>query len=287
VPVLFISHDETLIENTANTIIHLELVRRKTHPRATVSRIPYAGYVKQREQGIARQSQQAKKEKEEHDAKMDRFRRIQQSVDHAGRNVSKAERDTAARLLKKKMHALKINDVVLAKNINLRVTGSEKVCITGKNGAGKTSLLRKIASELLARKDIYAAYMPQNYNELLDYSDTPVDFLAPSGLKTDITSARTYLGSVKFTADEMGRKIGLLSGGQQAKLFLLKMILDGADVLILDEPTRNFSPLSNPVLRGVLKEFGGVIISVSHDRKYINEVCGRVYTLTEQGLVQR
>ena len=75
-----------------------------------------------------------------------------------------------------------------------------------------------------------------------------------------------------------------LSGGQKAKLLLLKMSLTEANVLILDEPTRNFSPLSGPKVRGILKQFPGVIISVSHDRKYIAEVCDKVYQMTSQGL---
>lgn len=67
-------------------------------------------------------------------------------------------------------------------------------------------------------------------------------------------------------------------------MLLLKMSLSGADVLILDEPTRNFSPLSGPVIRRMLAEFPGAVISISHDRKYIEEVCGRVLELTETGL---
>ncbi len=74
----------------------------------------------------------------------------------------------------------------------------------------------------------------------------------------------------------MSHTAGELSGGQKAKLFFLKMVLDQNDVLILDEPTRNFSPLSNPVIRQILKEYGGAIISVTHDRKYLDEVCNQL-----------
>ena len=98
---------------------------------------------------------------------------------------------------------------------------------------------------------------------------------------------RTYLGSMKFTADEMTHPMRELSGGQKAKLFFLKMILIGSNVLLLDEPTRNFSPLSGPVIRGILREFKGCIISVSHDRKYIEEVCETLYELTEKGLEEK
>ena len=82
----------------------------------------------------------------------------------------------------------------------------------------------------------------------------------------------------------MNRRIGELSGGQKAKLLLLSLTLSGADILLLDEPTRNFSPLSGPVIRGILRDFSGAIISVSHDRKYIDEVPDRTYELTQEGL---
>ena len=82
----------------------------------------------------------------------------------------------------------------------------------------------------------------------------------------------------------MSHAIAELSGGQKAKLLFLKMSMEGNNVLVLDEPTRNFSPLSNPVIRELLKGFGGTIISVSHDRSYIAEVCSTVYRLTEEGL---
>ena len=82
----------------------------------------------------------------------------------------------------------------------------------------------------------------------------------------------------------MEHRISQLSGGQKAKIFLLKMSLSGANVLILDEPTRNFSPLSAPVIRRALADFPGVIISVSHDRLYLDEVCTRVLELGPEGL---
>ena len=114
----------------------------------------------------------------------------------------------------------------------------------------------------------------------------PIDFLDQTGDKERQSRIRTYLGSLKYTADEMSHPIRELSGGQKAKLFLLKMSLSGANVLILDEPTRNFSPLSGGVLRHLLKEFPGAIISISHDRKYIEEVCDKRYVLTKEGLIQ-
>ena len=173
---------------------------------------------------------------------------------------------------------------ILAEDINLKIRGSEKICIIGANGVGKTTLLRKIAEELSQRDDIKAEYMPQNYEEILDLDMTPVDFLDKSGDKEERTRIRTYLGSLKYTADEMEHPIRELSGGQKAKVLLLSMSLSGANVLILDEPTRNFSPLSGPVIRKMLREFPGAIISISHDRRYIDEVCDKIYELDYSGL---
>ena len=173
---------------------------------------------------------------------------------------------------------------VLAKDIFLRVRGPEKICIVGTNGAGKTTLLRLIADELLARGDLRVQYMPQNYEDLLDLDVTPVEFLDDTGDKEVRTRIRTYLGSLKYTADEMEHPIRELSGGQKAKVLLLKMSLSDANVLVLDEPTRNFSPLSGPVIRKMIASFPGAVISISHDRKYIEEVCTKRYLLTSEGL---
>ena len=82
----------------------------------------------------------------------------------------------------------------------------------------------------------------------------------------------------------MVQTIGELSGGQKAKLLLLHLMLDECQVLLLDEPTRNLSPLSNPVIRRSLAAFPGTILCVSHDRKFLREVCTAVYRLSDEGL---
>jgi ATPase subunit of ABC transporter with duplicated ATPase domains len=174
----------------------------------------------------------------------------------------------------------------LAQNVALRVAGPEKVLLLGENGAGKTTLLHLIAETLLPRRDITAAYMPQRYEELLCGEETPAEFLRAGGDKERLTRARTYLGAAKFTTDEMAHPLSGLSGGQKAKLLFLKMILDGADTLILDEPTRNLSPLSAPVIRDLIRCFPGAVIAVTHDRLLMRELTdARVLRLTQDGLV--
>ena len=109
--------------------------------------------------------------------------------------------------------------------------------------------------------------------QALNGSQSVLEYLAPSGRKDDITAVRTLLGSLKFMYEEAEGTIEELSGGQKAKLLFAGLIFSGSNVLILDEPTRNFSPLSNPVIRSALRRFPGAIVSVSHDRKFLAEVC--------------
>ncbi len=332
--VLYISHDETLIENTATMIIHIEQLMRKQKSRYTVAHMGYRQYVEERLHKYQKQEQQAVNERIQQKARQEKYARIYQSVEHDQSAISRGD-PHAARNLKDKMHTVKAmgkrferesenmtempeqeeaiffklggTDSVmprgkkvieyelpklmtpdglrlLAENIYLQIRGPEKVCIIGNNGNGKTTLIKKIASELLGRTDIRTMYMPQNYEELLELDKNPVDYLDNSGDKKERTKIRTYLGSLKYTPDEMSHPIRGLSGGQKAKVLLLKMSLSDADVLILDEPTRNFSSLSGPVIRKMIKEFPGAVISISHDRKYIDEVCTVVYELTSDGL---
>lgn len=331
---LFISHDETLIENTANVVIHIEQIMRKTKSRYTIVRDSYRNYIEKRAEDFQRQEQQALNDRKEKKRRDEKYARVYNSVEHALSNVSR-QSPAEGKNLKDKMHTVKAmgkrfekedenmtkmpeqeeaiffklgsddarmpagktvieysldelrtpdNTNILAKDIFLRVRGPEKICIVGTNGVGKTTLLKKMVKELLARSDIKVQYMPQNYEELLDLDVTPVEFLDETGDKKVRTRIRTYLGSLKYTADEMDHPIRELSGGQKAKVLLLKMSLSDANVLILDEPTRNFSPLSGPVIRKMISLFPGAVISISHDRKYIDEVCTKVYTLTENGL---
>ncbi len=330
--VLFISHDETLIERTANQVILLEQLHRKSVSRWTVAKMPYAQFVEQRRRGFEKQEQMAYSERREERAALERFRRIQQRVEHEQRTISRRD-PSGGRLLKKKMASVKATERryerehaemteipvsedainvklnyqrplpagrvvlelempelrapdgrLLSRDLKLHVQGPEKLCIIGRNGAGKSTLLRQIRSLLEARENLHVCYMPQDYNELLDPAQTPVDFLAPSGDKAAVTEARSFLGAMHYTTQEMERPLGELSGGQRAKVLLLKLGLTETDVLLLDEPTRNFSPLSGPEIREMLRAFPGAILAVSHDRKFIAEVCDRVLILTENGL---
>lgn len=127
--------------------------------------------------------------------------------------------------------------------------------------------------------------MPQFYDEILGKYHTVLDFMTDNQME-DTTKIRKYLANMNFTNDEVLGKIDNLSNGTKAKLILVKLVMKKCQLLILDEPTRNISPLTNPVIRKVLKDFSETIISVSPDRKYIEEVMNEVYILMENGLIK-
>ena len=182
-----------------------------------------------------------------------------------------------------KKDVLRIADKILAKNIELQIIGPEKICIIGKNGAGKTTLLREILKEC-EKLNLKVGYMPQSYFEYEKGSMTALDYLSQSASKDDHIKSSNLLASLSFKREEMYRNISDLSGGQKAKLFFAKMNLDKAEVLILDEPTRNLSPLSKPEIIEALKAYRGAIIAVSHDKDFIDQVFDKLYELNNQGL---
>ena len=173
---------------------------------------------------------------------------------------------------------------VLVDSLSFTLNDGERLALIGEEGNGKSTLLHLIRNTLEKRSDLRIFYMPQDAGDLLDFSLSPVELLSPSGEKEDRSRAGILLGSMKFTADEMNHPIAGLSGGQKAKLMFLMMAESGANVLLLDEPTRNLSPLSGPVIRELLAEYPGCIITVSHDRRLIQEVCTRTVTLTPEGV---
>lgn len=321
--ILFISHDEAFLETTATAILHLELLKKRQSPRASFFQGNYKDYKQHRRESFERQLQRANKEREEHAKKVVENQRVRQKVEHELRTTN---HDVIGRLLAKKMHSLKSQErrfeketehfteipqdmdaihlffsevhplparkillqwenhvLEMGQSVDLQIAGQDKLVITGKNGIGKTRLLQEITQTLLVRTDISIGYMPQNYEELLPDNATALDFLSEVA---EPERARTLLASLRFTREEILHAVRELSGGQKAKLFLAKMVLTKNNVLMLDEPTRHFSPTSQPLIRQILINFPGAIISVSHDRKYIEEVATITYELNRTQLVK-
>lgn len=323
-PLLFVSHDELLLENTANQIIHLEQLNLKTKRRAVVFKGSYREYVETRLKGHEKALKLSKKEKAEYFKKKEKLNDIMNAVHHAQKNISRSMPGVGA-ALKKKMGSLKsmekrfekegystvdhleesidvyfndiklpstkviidssfkveINGETLIQEFPLKIVGNEKVVIKGPNGSGKTLLIKQIYEELKDRDDLTIGYMPQNYMHALDGYSNPIEFLS-QGEKEENERARELLGAMKFTREEMIKSPTSLSEGQKAKILILSFIINSPEVLILDEPTRNFSPLSAPVIRDILKQYKGSIICVSHDRLLINSLPDRILEVKDK-----
>lgn len=180
---------------------------------------------------------------------------------------------------------LSIDGRVLIDEYSLEIHGKDKLVITGVNGSGKTLLLKQIAGQLMERTDLNAGYMPQHYEDFFEKNQTPLSFLMQYCQTR--TEAMTMLGSLHFTAQEQQQPVRTLSGGQKAKLYLAMLALRRCNVLLLDEPTRNLSPLSVPVLCEALNAFQGCIIAISHDRTLIDSCFNRRLEISGKRLIEK
>ncbi|WP_225750506.1 ATP-binding cassette domain-containing protein [Streptococcus sp. Marseille-Q4154] len=327
--VIFISHDEDFLSQTADTIIHLRLIKHRKEAETLVEHLDYDRYSEQRKANFARQSQQAANDQRAYDKTMEKHRRVKQNVETALRATKDS---TAGRLLAKKMknvlsqekryekaaqsmtqkpleeeqiqlffsdieplaaskvllrmekETLSVDQRVLAQELQLTVRGQDKIGIIGSNGIGKSTLLAKIHQLLSDKREISLGFMPQDYQETLQLDLSPVEFLSQTGHKEEIQKIQSHLASLNFSYPEMHHQIHSLSGGQQGKLLLLNLVLRKPNFLLLDEPTRNFSPTSQPEIRKLFANYPCGLITVSHDRRFLKEVCRSIYRLTKNGL---
>ena len=179
---------------------------------------------------------------------------------------------------------LSIGERILAQELRLTVRGQDKIGIIGPNGVGKSTLLAKFQQLLSAKREISLGFMPQDYHKKLQLDLSPVAYLSKTGEKEELQKIQSHLASLNFSYPEMHHQIRSLSGGQQGKLLLLDLVLRKPNFLLLDEPTRNFSPTSQPEIRKLFTTYPGGLVTVSHDRRFLKEVCSIIYRMTEHGL---
>ena len=195
--------------------------------------------------------------------------------------------ESAERVLVLEELSVGYGENILLKDINLVLRKGEKTALLGPNGAGKTTLLKTILGELSPvtgkakiGNRVKIGYFSQSY-ERLDPNQTLLDnFLTEYGYTTEHT--RSLLGGMLFHGDDVFKEIGTLSGGQKARLVLLKLVLDGANLLILDEPTNHLDIAAREAVEAALEAFDGTVLLVSHDRYFINEVASRIWEIDNQ-----
>lgn len=175
---------------------------------------------------------------------------------------------------------------------DMQVYKGERVFILGANGCGKTTLLRILMRRMSADGGSFAfganvkvGYFDQSL-ESLRGGKTVIDEIWDEHRVFTETKVRSYLSLFLFRGDDVFKNVDALSGGEKAKLCLLKLMLSGANVLLLDEPTNHLDIPSREVLEAALEDFDGTIIAVSHDRYFINKLSTKIYRMKPEGFEQ-
>jgi ATP-binding cassette subfamily F protein 3 len=181
--------------------------------------------------------------------------------------------------------AKRYGDKRLFENLSLQIAAGQRIGITGPNGAGKTTLLKIIIGRLpadagSARIDPKATLgcFSQEAEEL-DPDRSVIDEIRSVRRELSEPAARNILGRFLFCGDDVFKKLGLLSGGEQSRVRLAKLILAAPNTLILDEPTNHLDIASREALEDALLEYPGTIIVVSHDRYFLDRIVGRLLVL--------
>lgn len=173
---------------------------------------------------------------------------------------------------------------VVFRNADIEIKRGEKVALIGRNGEGKTTLMRVIMRELepisgesKVGHNVNVGYFAQNQEDVLDKTDTvfgTLDRIAVGDIRTKL---RDILASFLFRGEDIDKKVSVLSGGERARLGMAKLMLQSHNVLALDEPTNHMDIKSKDILKEALKSFDGTLIVVSHDRDFLDGLVDKMY----------
>lgn len=183
-------------------------------------------------------------------------------------------------------------DRTLFKNVNFDIYRGEKVALIGPNGIGKSTLFKIIINELLPIEGIVnlgtnvnVSYFHQE-QKTLNLDNTIIDEIWDTNDRLTQTEIRNMLGSLLFENEDVFKKISTLSGGERARVAILKLILSKANFLLLDEPTNHLDIDSKEVLEEALENYTGTIFTISHDRYFLNTVVDKILVLGENGVTE-
>ncbi|MDC8000178.1 ABC-F family ATP-binding cassette domain-containing protein [Aequorivita todarodis] len=186
----------------------------------------------------------------------------------------------------------KYGDHVVFKDANMSISRGEKVSFVGRNGEGKSTMIKAIMGEIdfegkcTLGHNAKVGYFAQNQAALLDKELTvfqTVDEVAKGEIRTQI---KNILGRFMFSGDDIDKKVGLLSGGERTRLAMVKLLLEPVNVLILDEPTNHLDLKSKDVLKEALLQFDGTLILVSHDRDFLQGLSEKVFEFKDKRVIE-
>ncbi len=307
--ILIVSHDRYFMDRIVTGVVELD------HHKATTYRGNYSRYVAQREERlkadmIAYEKQQEYiKKTEEY---IDKYRAGIKSKMARGRQsqLNRLERleapETSHSLDFKFPPAAMSADKVLVldhvsvgyktddpiiDDVSVVVRRGESVALIGPNGAGKSTMVKAIVGELFPTEGhidignrVQVGYFSQEHEELHDRWQVVDEIINHYNFTEE--KARNVLGSFLFKGDDVFKLVGDLSGGERARLALLKLFLQGDNFLILDEPTNHLDVPTREIVERALQQFGGTCFIISHDRYFLDQVSTRTLVLENKGLTE-
>ena len=300
--VVLVSHDKAFIDNVTNRTIEISL--GKIYDYA----VNYSKFLELRKERVEQQMrayQNQQKQIQDTEAFIERFRyKATKSVQVQSRikQLSKIDRievdevDNSHLSLKfppaprsgdypviAEDVTKSYGDHLVFADVNFIIKRGEKVAFVGKNGEGKSTLVKCIMNEipyggvLKIGHNVKIGYFAQNQAQLLDQDLTVFDTIDRVAVGDIRTKIRDILGAFMFGGEESLKKVKVLSGGERTRLALLKLLLEPINLLILDEPTNHLDMRSKDVLKDALKAFDGTLILVSHDRDFLDGLVENIY----------
>lgn len=304
---MLVSHDRKFLDRVTNRTVEIVLGHVQDY------KVPYSKYLELRAERMkgqmaAFENQQKMIEKTEDFIARFRYKPTKsnqvQSRIKALEKIERIEVDETdnARLTVKFPPAPRSGDIVyqakgitvsypqktVFRDVDIEIKRGEKVALVGRNGEGKTTLMKVITSELDVEKgesrlghNVNIGYFAQNQEDVLDKNDTVFETLDRVAVGDIRTKVRDILAQFLFRGEDIDKKVAVLSGGERARLGMAKLMLQSHNFLLLDEPTNHMDIKSKDILKQALKAYDGALLIVSHDRDFLDGLVDKFYEFND------